>query len=241
MQTKQEPFAQPIQPKQPPKAQPTKLTPEIVRPNINSLGSSINAGKSIAKTKRPNGTARDRKQTQDRKQSKATKAKSKPKPKEPKTPDSSKEGRSTFNEPSTTANTRPAFDLETKEGRKGLLAWLALSNKDADALRALKELDAWAASEKDPDSKTDPAEVCAYLARCQLYGLDPAQVLLTKRGLKRVATALVGSLGFDAISIRMGSEVVSIGSISGDTMADDQCLQGIAPDKQSGGVVEEGA
>ena len=114
---------------------------------------------------------------------------------------------------STPPKERTVYDLTTTQGRRNHLIQLAKSTKDADALRALKELEASYASDKDPDSKLDPAEVCAFIVRHQLYGEDPATVLLQKRGVRTVMQAMADGFGIDAIHARVGEEVVCIGEL----------------------------
>jgi hypothetical protein len=59
---------------------------------------------------------------------------------------------------------------------------------------------------QDPTDRIDPAAVCSYISRAQLYGEDPAKVLIRDKGLETIAKALALSLGLDQVKLVSGDE-----------------------------------
>jgi hypothetical protein len=126
----------------------------------------------------------------------------------------------------------PYFDASTRDGRRSRLEWMVNHGENNQARQAVTTLNAMdledAKSNADPNAAADPAEVCAFLARANLYGDNPADVLIKTHGLRKVARALLDSLGFDRILVEMGGDMVDIG-------ADKPVLQGDSTDIQSVG------
>lgn len=130
----------------------------------------------------------------------------------------------------------PVFDVSTRAGRRSRLEWMAAHGIDTAARQAIKDLEEMDREEQthDPNAKTDPAEVCAYLARCNLYGLDPVKVLHETHGPRKVLAALAQSLGFTSISVVLGDTLHHYPS-------EGQCLQAFATDAASVALSDEPA
>jgi len=122
----------------------------------------------------------------------------------------------------------PVFDVRTPDGIRERLEWIAQHGRDAESIKACKDLLAHHAAQPDPNEAVDPASVCAVLARCHLYGEDPARVLMQTHGLRKVAKALVRALGLARISITFEDNTVEYCNVA-------QCTEGSATDGVSVG------
>lgn len=112
---------------------------------------------------------------------------------------------------SSTIRSRKSVTLDSFSADDELIAVINdPSVKHADRIRAITLLKEHQKEEaaKDVNSRVDPAGICAYLARCNLYGQDPAAVMLQRHGLKQVAKALCKSLKLAHISLTLGDQTV---------------------------------
>ena len=101
------------------------------------------------------------------------------------------------------------------------LSALASGDHPTAAISALKELAKIMAAETSITDRIDPAQVCAYLARAQLHGLNPADVLIQQHGITQLAQAIGKSLGLDGVRLDLGDK-------TGEYRKQTQCLQGDA-------------
>jgi hypothetical protein len=97
-------------------------------------------------------------------------------------------------------------DAKTMEGRLAILYRIAEGDHGQEAIRAIEKLNKLEMDAQDPTDRIDPAAVCSYISRAQLYGEDPAKVLLQQHGLYKVAKALALSLGLDQVKLVSGDE-----------------------------------
>ena len=100
----------------------------------------------------------------------------------------------------------PNVLISDKDAAIRRLQEIAASSHEQSAIRACKELIDHFDNQQDPTDRIDPAAVCSYISRAQLYGEDPAKVLLQQHGLYKVAKALALSLGLDQVKLVLGDE-----------------------------------
>lgn len=136
------------------------------------------------------------------------------------------------------AKSQPAkgtADLSNIEGVLDRLREIAGGERSADARQACNQLLQHYATQTatDPNAKIDPAQICAYLNRCHLRGKDPADVLIERHGLRKLAAAMGKALGLAHVRLVLGDE-------TGDYTKPGQPGQGDATDQESVAVSGEG-